>query len=533
MAATTRRGFVTSAAAVPTICAIDPFRLIDGRALAQSNGASFAQGVASGQATCGGITLWTRLDGLEASTRLSLEVARDPGFGKVVFADEPIAEAGRDFTVHTRLAGLDPGEQYFYRFSTAENDSQVGRFRTSYPADSCQPVRVGFFSCQNYVEGFYTAHAGLAREDLDLVVCLGDYVYERTFGGMEVRQDPTGADGVSEVETLPEYRAKYNLYHSDADLRAVRANHAMMAIWDDHEVEDNYAADEPGEATEQRDIPFGDRRRNGYQAFFEHMPRIKSGGDADRIYGSLRLGGTAELFLLDQRQYRDDQPCGDMLGSANCPEAFEEGRTLLGQAQKEWLKAGLADSEARWKLVGNQVMIMSLDLPAGNPLNPDQWDGYKAEREELIDHVNAEGITDVAFLTGDIHTFFAGQVTPSGRQPSQPQPGPAAATEFVGGSITSLGVADRVSSDPRERAILADLSDSSVRANNPHIVYSNQEVKGYGILEASEGELLVSYRNPQTVLQPQSTVQTLQRFRVESGTPEVETLGPPLGGTPN
>jgi alkaline phosphatase D len=501
---------------------------------------AFSQGVASGQPSCRGITLWTRAAGLDRDSRLELEVARDPGFRKVVVRRDVLAEERRDFTVHARLSGggLRPGEQYFYRFSSRSEDSVVGRFKTSLPPDSREPVRIGFFSCQAYDAGFYTAHAGLAAEDdLDLVVCLGDYIYEKVFfEGPPQRKDTTGDNQDGEVETLRAYRAKYALYHSDANLRRVRQNHALMSIWDDHEVEDNYARDKPGEATDDPDLPFRARRANAYRAFFEHMPRIRSRSQPDRIYGKLRLGGNAELFLLDERQYRDDQPCNDQFGVANCPEAFAPNRTMLGSAQRRWLKGALDDSRATWKVVGNQVMFMALDAPAGNPINPDQWDGYKAERQDILDSARRRKVEDIAFLTGDIHTFFAGQVTPSGRQPGQPQPGGPVATEFVGGSITSDGLADSVAREPlkpQQVKLLAGLSDSSVRANNPHIEYSNQEFKGYGVLEARRGELRVSYRAVRSVDKPRSSVFTLQRFRVERGQPNVEVLGPALGSFPN
>jgi alkaline phosphatase D len=278
-------------------------------------------------------------------------------------------------------------------------------------------------------------------------------------------------------------------------------------------------------------IPFSDRQRNAYQAFFEHMPRIRNTSQPDLIYGSLSLGGNAELFLLDERQYRDDQPCGDQFGTTNCPEGIaDQGRTMLGPEQKRWFTEGLASSRATWKLVGNQVMFMSLDVPAGNALNPDQWDGYAAEREELMRFLIDRGIEDVAVVTGDIHTFFAGQVTPSGAEPDLAG---AAATEFVGGSISSRGIADSASRTPQDRALLADVGDATVRTNNPHIVYSNQDVKGYGIVEARADELLVEYRGVQDARVPDSEVSTLQRFRVARGTPRVEVLGPPLGGFPN
>jgi alkaline phosphatase D len=214
---------------------------------------------------------------------------------------------------------------------------------------------------------------------------------------------------------------------------------------------------------------------------------------------------------------------------ANCPEAFEKGRTMLGDEQRRWFKRALERSSATWKIVGNQDMFMALDLPAGNPINPDQWDGYKAEREELMNFVRNKGIENVSLITGDIHTFFAGDVTPSGRQPD---PRGAVATEFVGGAMTSKGIADSVAREgelnSEQKLLIASLSDANVRANNPHIKFSNQDFKGYGVLEARRNELLVTYRAVRSTSVRKSSVFTLRRFRVERNQPHVQDLGGPL-----
>ena len=475
------------------------------------------------------MTLWTRVDELERTSRLQVEVARDPDFRRLVHRQNVLADARRDYTVTARVRShsLRPDEQYFYRFVGCEQDSPVGRFKTARPSNSRQPVRIAFFSCQDYEAGYYTAHAGLAgEEDIDLVVCLGDYIYERSFQDDPVRRDTLGANRDGEVQTLAEYRAKYNLYHSDANLRAMRAAHPMIAIWDDHEVEDNYADGLPGGQTEDRRIPYAQRQRNGYRAFFEHMPRIQSRTDPSRIFGRIRLGATADVFLLDQRRFRDDQPCNPSdSGFQPCPpaERARPGRTMLGAAQKDWFKSGLEASSATWKIVANQVMMMALDVPARNPLNTDQWDGYEAERRELLEFIDARGINDVSFITGDIHTFFAGQVTPSGRQGIPAIDGTPVATEFVGGSITSRGIADQGGEEAA--AAIAATADPGALANNPHFRYSNQQYKGYGVLEARDDELRVEFRGVRSRERRRSEMFTLQRFRVERGTPQVQLEG--------
>jgi len=488
-----------------------------------ARGGTFPQGVGSGMPTQNAITLWTRLEGFRRDRRVRLEVATDPGFRKVVARRELRARAGKDHTVETRLRmpkRLKPGRQYYYRFETQDGSSPVGRFRTLRPPDSREPFKVVFFSCQDYQAGFYNAHRAIAAEDADLVVGLGDYIYERTFYEGP-RKDTLGANGDGEVQTLAEYRAKYRLYKADADLQAMHAAHPYVGIWDDHEVEDNYAGTNPGDETQQMRVPFQARQSAAYRAFYEYMPFMPVTGNplkGDGLYRRLPLGANTELFLLDERQYRDEQPCDDAFFEP-CPEAESEPRRFLGRTQMEWLKGGLRSSGATWKLVGNQLMIMSLELSPGAQITKDSWDGYGQERRELMGHIASRDISNVSFLTGDIHTFFAGDVGVDGRGPE------THATEFVGGSVTSLGVPETVESTtgapvPREQSTLLT---NNLRVTNPHIKYTEQQSRGYGILEARQEELLVEFKGVDA-MNKGAPARSLGRFRVASGSPRVEVL---------
>jgi alkaline phosphatase D len=366
-----------------------------------------------------------------------------------------------------------------------------------------------------------------------MVVCLGDYIYERNFYGDEgVRPDTTGrqprrrgpdARGVPrQVRALP----------LDQRLLDVRQNFPIMAIWDDHEVEDNYAGNLP--ATPRSTAAAcrsPSRQQSAYAAFFEHMPRIRVPGDPNRIYGSMRLGASAELFLLDERQYRADQPCDDAT-LAFCAEA-DAPRAFLGDAQKQWLKDALVRSTATWKLIGNQVMIMAFDVTAArNVVTVDSWDGYGAERADLANFIggaNPTGrkIEDVSFVTGDIHTFFAGRVTPSGRQTSGETP---VATEFVIGSITSEGTADLLSPDERANLAVALGAEANILLQNRHLEYIEAARRGYGVLEARTDSLEVSFRSPVTVKDNGVTdVATIARFSVARGTSTSSSRSAPRG----
>jgi len=521
----------------PALAAFRDFQKPGTDGIPLAKGGSFEQGVAAGQPTTSGITLWTRVEGIDDRSVIRWEVARDKDFKNVVRDGKSIISKKFDFTAKARVPGLKPGDEYFYRFETKNENSPAGRFRTTRPKGSRETVRIGFFSCQEFIAGFYAAHRDLAEQDLDLVVCLGDYIYEQGFaedvgGQPPVREDTAGDNG--DAQTLDDYREKYQVYHTDEDLLKVRENFAMMAIWDDHEVEDNYADQRPGGATENRRTEFRKRRADGYRAFFENMPRIRFDNRRDQIYSRLAMGN-ADIFFLDERAFRDDQPCNedDSFFSEECPpeEYNEEGRTLLGRRQLKELKKFLERSEATWKLVANQVMIMSLDSGPRNPLNTDSWDGYGDERREIIDHIEEKGIDNVSFVTGDIHTFFAGNVHRSGRDDGNPddnaagfRDGPPRATEFVGGSITSPGVADRPARNECERNGIAGPLDAAARDANTHLKFSNQAYKGYALVEAKGGELEVTYRAVRDHRQETSEVFQLARFKVADGDPRVDVV---------
>lgn len=518
-----RREFLVAGAAAGLTLAgpVNYAAIARARAIPQARNAKFLHGVAAGFPTHKGVTLWTRLTGLKRTSKLTLEISTDKRFRKVVKRREVHAKKAGDFTVHERVRGLRPYEQYYYRFETKDESSMVGKFRTMPAPDSRQPLRIAFMSCQDYEAGYYNAHRALAKEDLDLYVFLGDYVYERRFyPGPEDRLDTLGANGDGNVQTLAEYREKYRMYQSDPDLQALQASHAFVNVWDDHEVEDNYAGDEQDSAEpnpnnenngKPRRVPFDQRRRNGYRAFFEAMPRVRDKGEKNRIYGKVRLGALGELFLTDQRQYRDPQPCNDRL-LVPCPADDAPGRAMLGAAQKAWFKSAVPASNATWKLWGSELMAMSLDLPRGQHVNRDGWDGYGAERREILEHFVASGVENLAALTGDIHTFFAGDLTTNGQQGGTP-----VGVEFVGGSMTSLGIPEALNQPP---ALLEAVGPSA----NPHIKFFDVRNRGFGIVEIDRDEMRGEFRICDALTRG-ATPQTSARFVVESGVPKLNVVG--------
>jgi alkaline phosphatase D len=510
----TRRQFLarSGAAAAAVVLAPQEALAIKRRKRKPANmlrGGRFRQGVLSGDPSPHAITLLTLVDDVGGAGRVRLEVARDSDFRHVVARQDILTTEAIGHSVKARVTGLKPHRRYWYRFETRDRHSPVGRFQTALPPDSHQTVRFGFFSCADFTHGYYNAFELLANEDLDFVISLGDYIYAETYrtvaDGRAVRDDLIGKPNphyafiLREAATLPEYRAKYALYRSDAALRKLHAAHPVVAIWDDHEVQNNYANGAPDGGLTLRSDFSRARRDAAYQAFFESMPvfpRARS-----RIYRAERHGRTVELFMLDGRQYRDDQPCRDAIaqqcGSWNRP------RTMLGGRQRRFLESRLSASNAAWKVIGGQSLVMPNRVHDGEYARFDSWQGYPQEREELLAHIASRGIKDVVFVSGDVHTFVAGDVC------ANMGAGPAVAPEFAAGSVTSPNVAE-INFRMPGRTLLPgnDLQPATppevlahYRALNPWFDQLDLDRHGYGIVAASQSTFDVTLKRLWTVKQ--------------------------------
>ena len=459
-------------------------------------GGRFLEGVLSGDPGPNAITLWTRVADAEGRGTVELEVARDRGFRRVVARELVRTSDSSAHAVKARVTGLRAHEEYWYRFSTRGSESSVGRFRTALPPDSNETVRFAFFSCQQYTFGYFHAQALLANEDIDFVVNLGDYIYAEDYyrpgdglGGF--RTDPIGIS-----ETLDEYRAKYALYRSEAPLRRMHARFPMVSIWDDHEVQDNYAGVPPDGGLAPELAYSQARKAAGYRAYWESMPTFRVRRGSDRIYKALRFGRTVDLILLDQRQYRDDQPCGDAQVGPVCEE-LDDPRAFLGRRQMNFVKKRLSGSDAAWKVLANQVMVMPTIYPGGNYIGFDSWQGYPGERRELLQHIRRRRIEDVVFVTGDIHTFVAGDVRVNNDDER------AVATEFVGGSITSPGLGEGgggvlPGADPYNPKTPESIIDL-LRASNPWAVDADFDHHGYGLVTAGRNSFKCTLRRVDTI----------------------------------
>jgi len=509
---TTRRQFLARSGAAAATAVLSPQDALaatrrERRPANLLRGGRFRQGVLSGDPAPDAITLLTMVEGAGGAGRVRLEIARDPDFRRVVGRRDILTTGAVGHSVKARVTGLRPHQRYWYRFETRNRHSPVGRCQTALPPDSNATVRFGFFSCADFTHGYYNAYELLAREDLDFVVSLGDYIYAETSrtvaDGRAVRDDTIGKPNphygsiLREAGTLPEYRAKYALYRSDPALRRLHAAFPMVAVWDDHEVQNNYANGAPDGGLTLRSDYSRARRDASYEAFFESMPVFPRG--RSRIYRTQRHGRAVELLMLDERQYRDDQPCGDRI--AHPCRSWDRPRKLLGGRQLAFLEGNLSASPAAWKVIGGQSLMMPNRVHDGQYARFDSWQGYPQEREHLLQHIAQSGVRDVVFLSGDVHTFVAGDVrTGMGA-------GPSVATEFAAGSVSSATVGEVNYRMPGKQLILGNDAQPATppevmahyRGLNPWFDALDLDRHGYGLVSASPSAFDVTLKRLYTI----------------------------------
>lgn len=488
-----------------------------GPAAARSAGSVFTLGVASGDPTPDGMVLWTRLardpaheDGLggmptgAGSSSLSVvdvdwELAADPRFGKVLQRGTARTGADLGYSVHVETRGLPAGREYWYRFRVGRGSgaelSPAGRTRTTPAATALTPLNLCFVSCARYEQGLFTAYRRLAEDQPDLVLHLGDYSYEYASDSTSVRQLAGGVE-----RTLADYRRRYAQYHADPDLAAAHAAAPWIAVFDDHEVENNWAdmiPENPGEPD------FAGRRAAAFQAYYENVPlrpSARPSGVNMRLYRRLGWGALATFHMLDTRQFRDDQPCGDRYDS-DCVARVDPARSLMGATQEAWLADGFARSTARWDLIGQQVMFSQVDLTPGadRGFNPDSWDGYVGCRDRVVDSWVAAGVRNPVVLSGDVHRHWAADVKTRFDDPAAPVVG----TELVATSIAAGG--DGSEELPTTAAVLAE---------NPHVKFFNNR-RGYVRTTVTPDTLTADFRVVPYVSRPGAPAETRASFVIE------------------
>lgn len=475
------------------------------------SGYPFTLGVASGDPWPDGFVIWTRLaprpveagGGMPAQNVIvDWQVADDEAMTKVVAKGTAVASRELAHSVHVEVQGLEPGRWYWYQFQAAGEVSPKGRARTA-PRLEDQPdrIRFAFASCQHFETGLFTAYQHMANEDLDLIAHLGDYIYEGAASEKKVRQHIG-----PELHTLDDYRIRHAQYKTDVFLQTAHAKCPWLITWDDHEFANNYAGLISEKADESPET-FQFRRTYAYQAFYEHMPvrraQMPSGPDL-RLYRQIAFGRLANFSILDTRQYRTDQPCGDG-NKPPCPATYDPKGTLLGDIQEQWLYKSLDASKAAWNVLTQQVMMARVDLKPGEAKthSMDQWPGYEANRQRVLKYFSERTELNPIVLTGDIHSNWVNNL----QVDCDNEKSPAVATEFVGTSISSGG--DGVQTTKNATEMLSE---------NPFVKFFNAE-RGYVSCDVTPTTWTSRYQIVPFVSKPDAPLITRKTFVVEHGRP--------------
>ena len=482
--------------------------------------AAFQYGVASGDPLPDEVVIWTRVtpspaatpgSGEGAPTKVTWLMAEDADLKRVVRRGTVTTSPLTDHTVKVDVRGLQPGRAYFYRFTALKASSPIGATRTAPAADALNAsLRFGMVSCSNYTGGYFSAYRHLAaRDDLDFVLHLGDYLYE--YGNGADRYGPATLigrrdhDPAVEIVTLSDYRRRHALYKADPDLAALHRKYAFVTTWDDHEVTNDTWREGAENHQEETEGPFVPRRNRAYQAYDEWMPiRLPESRNEQetRIYRRLRFGALADLTMLDLRQYRDEQvPATD--GAA----IDDPARTMTGPEQQAFLEQGLsAAGSPAWRLFGNSVQIMPVKTPplpadlasalavlqggptpvslpqSGFSLLVDPWDGYTANRQRVLEFALSEGVGDPVFLTGDIHSTWAADLPiDAGTYAGTPtEPSPSAGIEFVCTSVTSDNLNEITRTPPRTTSLAVE---QEIKLANRHIKEVELDSHSYSVVD--------------------------------------------------
>jgi len=474
----------------------------------------FTLGVASGDPTSSGVVLWTRLapdlannGGMDpAPVDVRWEIATDEKMTRVVQQGRETATAEWAHSVHVEVDGLEPDRWYWYRFAAGDAVSPIGRTRTL-PLESSSPdrFRFVFVSCQNYEQGFFTAYEHVGNEDVDLVFHLGDYIYESAGSEGHARKHAG-----PKLLTLEQYRSRYAQYKSDPNLQAAHARTPWFVTPDDHEVQNNYAND-ISERNDPRDA-FLLQRAAAYRAYYEHQPLRRSSmprGPAAQFYRQSGWGTLASFHILDTRQFRTDQPCGDGT-KAPCPDVFDPHATLMGDTQERWLFDGLRQSGARWRLIPQQVMMARVDQQPGDErrYSMDQWPGYDAQLQRMMKFLADAKPSNPVVLTGDIHANYVNDLKVDWDDPKSPTVG----TEFVGTSISSGG-------DGADRGVRTQ----SMLDENPFVKFFNGQ-RGYVRCTITPASMRAEYEGVDYVSRPDAPRVRRASFLVEDGHPGARRL---------
>jgi alkaline phosphatase D len=473
----------------------------------------FSLGVASGDPLPDGVVLWTRLaprplesgGGMPpAPIEVAWQVASDPQFGDIVQKGTATAYPELAHSVHVEVQGLAPAREYYYRFRIGGEISQTGRTRTAPAAGAAvDRLRFAVCGCSNYEDGFFTAYRQIAEAEYDFVLHTGDYIYESRANNGRIDYKVRQHLG-HELFSLTDYRIRYAQYKMDADLRDAHQSAPFVLSWDDHEVSDNYAGDADRNNT-PREV-FLLRRAAAFQAYYEHMPLRRAAfpsGSRMQMYRRLKFGALVDLSVLDTRQYRSDQACGDGVRTG-CADALDANRTMLGDEQERWLFGNLADTRARWTLIGQQVYSFARDMARSAPEGRyamDKWDGYVGARNRLYARLRDAKTPNPIVISGDIHAHFGAELKMDFTNVHSEPIG----VEITNSSISANGDGSDVAANWE-----------ATRQDNPHIKYHGNR-RGYIVCSLTQAQMRAEFRSLERVSVREAPVKSSPAFVVEAG----------------
>ena len=507
---------------------------------------AFKHGVASGDPLTDSLILWTRVTPLAKSTtsiKVKWQAATDPDFNNISHDGETVIDATTDFTLKVDLKGLDANTIYYYRFFSNGKKSPIGTGKTL-PVGSIDKVKFAVISCANYPAGFFHVYGEIAKQtDLDAVLHLGDYIYEYGNNGYAT-QDAAALnrllpeDNSEEIISLADYRNRYAHYRTDSDLQAAHSSCAFITVWDDHEVT-NDTWRNGAENHDDSEGDFSERKLHALQAYFEWMP-IRNVVDKEKIYRRFEFGDLVSLYMLDTRVIARDEQLSyadfDLTSTQGQNEFINAlgspNRALLGHEQLTWVTDCMTLSNAKWQVLGQQVLMTkmyfpievlqllgSLQISIANggdtkallaqattlfaelaaiksrilandptvtdierarvhttvPYNLDAWDGYAYEREVLLGTAIAKQ-KNLVVLAGDTHNGWAGHLISDSTNPIAASQN--AGVEFATPSVSSPGLEEYLALNTQGPEATAQIEQVIALLVND-LIYNNLVDRGY------------------------------------------------------
>ncbi|WP_179009634.1 alkaline phosphatase D family protein [Winogradskyella forsetii] len=468
----------------------------------------FYYGVASGDPLQDAVIIWTKIEPKNelAEEKVTWQMSKDSLFNSIDKSGIAKTDASKGYTIKVDVTNLSAGTYYYYRFIRENDTSLVGRTRTA--PKNAQQLKFAVASCANYVWGYFNAYGRMAEEDdLNAIIFLGDYIYEYGARKPEHIIDNRNHIPINEIVTLEDYRTRYAQYHLDDDLMQAHLKHPFIPVWDDHEVANNaYMSGAQNHSDDEGS--YETRKAAAMQAYYEWLPIRES----ENHYRSFNFGNLADLMMLDERLAGRTKQLG-----YNDPEKNSESHSILGEKQFSWFEEELEQSKAKWKLIGNQVILsyQYYDNP-NRRFNVDTWNGYPKDQSRMVNDLKKT--ENAIVLTGDTHSAWAFEVTDDPFKNYNAETGKGAvAVEIAVASVNTANHNELFS----DSLVTAHEKNMLNPKSNPHLKYLNRRDHGYVLLTLTEKQALAEYKVVPTNKKRMSGVAVDTSFVIQSGTTKI------------